>query len=978
MVLTRSQARSRQSLDQVASSGASPPRRVSSLTQGVSRQPLWEGGVGVDGALSTGIVGGRSATSAMGNARPRTVHKCRSDCMTCPALIRNQTIKSQTTGRIYNVVDVNPTRINCKLQNYIYLLTCSSCLVQYVGESIVPLHKRINIHRTSKTGCEISIDHYTNVCPDATFSIQILEILPGNGYVNGRIDEAMRKYRGDREDHWMKLLRTVYPYGLNDKTKSMNQDKPVGQLFPPLPRHGSRYVDQRTRNHRNSGNQAIDLDAFFSTINEFDIDIRANEFRKSLDSFRQKVLRRLAAEANLKLFSCTDQIKRWYEQLIDVFFTKIYTEEKETKNKAPKYILPIFFDNKGLELIQLRKILRNLDVISKLPLKLQTEDPPSVVYNLSRTIRTSIFNYKQTVNNINVNDHLTYGTNLPLCNCQNSPFVDRDHGHIITGDLRFIENQHLRKLISKGPNYREPHPINLKKCRDTIISGTETCANSLLTADQNFRPEHLIPWKDEVLRKVDAKIASLKRKIKFQKGNPVLKQHEVIDYLENLHKNFVLVPIDKAANNICIICKRYYVEVILQEIGVLGQGNTTYIRSDLSQEHIVDENVQYAKRLNITVTDKELDLPKMYWIPKKHKHPTGKRFIIASKQCSTKQVSTAVSNAFKLIYSQVENFHKKAKFLSNYNKFWILQNSTPIIDTLNKINKKHNAKSISTFDFSTLYTKLPHEKLIKELSAVIDFAFEGGKCRFIQMSKGGRASWRNKKLKDAVSFSRNSLKQAVKHLIENCLFTVGNVVMRQAIGIPMGIDPAPFWANLFLYRYEERYMTDLISSNRMKARHFHSTKRFIDDLCAINDGNMFGEIYKEIYPEELELKLEHSGLHVSFLNLDITILGGEFVYKLFDKRDAFPFSIVRMPFIDSNIPESIFYSALVGEFLRIARSTLKLDDFLIKAKYLCKRMANQGAKRYLTERNIRKIVSRHEEEFAHFQIPINNLIQQLL
>ena len=117
-------------------------------------------------------------------------------------------------------------------------------------------------------------------------------------------------------------------------------------------------------------------------------------------------------------------------------------------------------------------------------------------------------------------------------------------------------------------------------------------------------------------------------------------------------------------------------------------------------------------------------------------------------------------------------------------------------------------------------------------------------------------------------------------------------------------------------------MTDLISSNRVKERHFHSTKRFIDDLCAINHGNLFGEIQREIYPEELELKLEHSGSHASFLNLDITILEGEFVYKLFDKRDNFPFSIVRMTYVDSNIPESIFYSALVGEFLRITHSTL--------------------------------------------------------
>lgn len=977
MVLTRSQVWSRQSLDHTASSGVNCPRKVSSLISGVSQQPSSEGDVAADCAQRTRTVGGRSVSSAAGNSKPK-VHKCRSDCMTCPSLVHNQVVKSQTTGRTYHVVDVDPTRINCKLQNYIYLLTCLSCHVQYVGESCIPLHKRMNIHRTSKTGCEISIDHYTNVCPGATFSIQILEILPGTGYTNGKIDETMLRYRREREDYWIKLLRTVYPYGLNDKVKSTTQDKPVGKLFPPLSRHGSRYVDQRSRNHRNLDNQSLDLDAFFTMINKFNIDIRANEFRKTLDSFRQKDLRRLAAEANLKLFSCSDHIKRWYEQLIDVFFTKIYTEEKEKSKKAPKYLLPIFFDNKGLELIQLKKILRSPEVISKLPQQLQTEEPPSVVYNLSRTIRTSIFNYKQTVSSINVNDHLTYGTNLPSCDCHNSPFIDRDHNHIITGDLRLIENQHLRKLISKGPNYREPRTLNLKKCRETIENGTEICTNNLLKGDHNLSPEHLIPWRDEILRKVDAKIALLKRKIKFQKANPILKRPEVVDYLENLHKTFVLVPIDKAANNIAIICKRYYVEVILKEIGILGEGNNTYTSTDLSKDHIVNDNLQYTKRLNMAVEETELDLPVMYWIPKKHKNPTGKRFIIASKLCSTKQISTAVSNAFKLVYSQVENFHKKAKFLSNYNKFWVLQNSKPIIDTLNKINKKQNAKSISTFDFSTLYTKLPHEKLIKELSSIIDFVFEGGKCKFILISKQGRASWRTKKPRDAVCFSRNSLKQAVKHLIQNCFFTVGDVVMRQAIGIPMGIDPAPFWANLFLYSYEERYMADLISSDKRKARHFHSTKRFIDDLCAINDGNLFGEIYKDIYPEELELKLEHSGSHASFLNLDITILEGEFVYKLFDKRDAFPFSIVRMPFINSNIPESIFYSALIGEFLRIARSTLKLADFLIKAKDLCKRMENQGARRYLTERNIRKIVSRHEDDFRRFEIHVDDLIHELL
>jgi len=556
--------------------------------------------------------------------------------------------------------------------------------------------------------------------------------------------------------------------------------------------------------------------------------------------------------------------------------------------------------------------------------------------------------------------------------------MDQDHGHILTGDLRLVENQHLRKLISKGPNYREPRTIIWKKCREAVENGTDACINNLLAKNINIRGADLTPWKNEILRKVDSKIASLKRKIKYQKANPVLKQPEVIEYLQNLHSKYVLVPIDKAANNICIICKRFYVEVILKEIGILGEGNNTYVHTNLSKEHIIHENVEYAKHLKMNIGEKELDLPTMYWIPKKHKEPTGKRFIIASKQCSTKQISTAVSNAFKMIYKQVENFHKYAKFLSNYNKFWVIQNSNPIINSLNLINKKKNAKSISTFDFSTLYTKLPHDKLIKELSYVIDFVFDAGDCQYIAISNYGKAYWTKKKHKTSVSFSKHSLKIAVKHLIQNCYFKVGNSVLRQAIGIPMGIDPAPFWANLFLYQFEQRYITELISSDKVKARHFHTTKRFIDDLCTINDGNLFRDIYKDIYPEELELKLEHSGSHASFLNLDITIIEGKFIYKLFDKRDTFPFSIVRMPQISSNIPENIFYSALVGEFLRIARSTLLQQDFVNKAKELCQRMLNQGANRGKIRQNLSKIISRHAEDFYRFQIPPEELIRLVL
>ena len=91
--------------------------------------------------------------------------------------------------------------------------------------------------------------------------------------------------------------------------------------------------------------------------------------------------------------------------------------------------------------------------------------------------------------------------------------------------------------------------------------------------------------------------------------------------------------------------------------------------------------------------------------------------------------------------------------------------------------------------------------------------FEGGDKNYIRINQWGKAFW-GKKFKDSVGYTRNSLKVAVKHLIKNCFFTVGNTVLRQAIGIPMGIDPAPFWANLYLYTYEEDFITNLVKKWR--------------------------------------------------------------------------------------------------------------------------------------------------------------------
>ena len=113
------------------------------------------------------------------------------------------------------------------------------------------------------------------------------------------------------------------------------------------------------------------------------------------------------------------------------------------------------------------------------------------------------------------------------------------------------------------------------------------------------------------------------------------------------------------------------------------------------------------------------------------------------------------------------------------------------------------------------------------------------------------------------------------------------------------------------------------------------------------------------------------------MELDIQIVEGIFDYKLFDKRDEFPFTIVRMPDLTGNLPSFIFYGSIMSEFLRIARCTRLIENFLPRAQTLCKRMVAQGGNKSLVLKQIRKAVSRHPEPFEKFSLSTEQIIKQL-
>ena len=142
-------------------------------------------------------------------------------------------------------------------------------------------------------------------------------------------------------------------------------------------------------------------------------------------------------------------------------------------------------------------------------------------------------------------------------------------------------------------------------------------------------------WKNNIIKAFDDRIQHLKPLVKYNVSKPVLKDDSSVSCLENLQQQFVIVPIDKASNNIAFICKAFYIKRILDEVGVTDLPSDTYKICDKDIQNIVHNNVQICDKFRLKVEEGYETLPIIYWMPKMQKIPSDDRFIVASSKCSS-------------------------------------------------------------------------------------------------------------------------------------------------------------------------------------------------------------------------------------------------------------------------------------------------------------------------------------------------------
>jgi hypothetical protein len=416
-----------------------------------------------------------------------------------------------------------------------------------------------------------------------------------------------------------------------------------------------------------------------------------------------------------------------------------------------------------------------------------------------------------------------------------------------------------------------------------------------------------------------------------------------------------LVPVDKAANNIAFICKALYVDVLRKELTAPDGG--AYVAVDNTVETVIRDHNTHLAKFGLA-GDKRLGY--LYWIPKMHKE--GQRFIAAMARCTTRKCSSVLSDVLGAILAALRDKDDDNLTRTGVRRFFVVPGYEEVADFLPRWESGDSERSLYTGDFSTMYTTIPHDDLIRVFGLVLDEAWAWKATQMTGATvaiewKNGAISWVSLPAGQADKhggqsyhrFSLAGLKQILEYLIRNVYVVNGGSLRRQTIGLPMGTNCAPSAANLYLYGYESAFIDRLVLTDLEAAAGFHMTFRLIDDVLSV-DNPVFREHVRVpaedggLYPQALSLnETSIKACKVSFLGMMIVLSGRKLHIDVFDKRREFRFAVIRYPNLASLIPTGIIYGVFLGQLHRYYRICTEAHRFLFHARVLARTLRAQGA-----------------------------------
>ena len=114
------------------------------------------------------------------------------------------------------------------------------------------------------------------------------------------------------------------------------------------------------------------------------------------------------------------------------------------------------------------------------------------------------------------------------------------------------------------------------------------------------------------------------------------------------------------------------------------------------------------------------------------------------------------------------------------------------------------ASNLSTYDFSTLYTTLPHNLIKEKLTELIEQTFNRDDSLYLACNDLN-AFYTSEQPKRYKLWSCQKMCNALHYLLDNIFIRFGSKLHRRIVGNSMGTNCAPLVADLFLFCMTETF-----------------------------------------------------------------------------------------------------------------------------------------------------------------------------
>ena len=384
-------------------------------------------------------------------------------------------------------------------------------------------------------------------------------------------------------------------------------------------------------------------------------------------------------------------------------------------------------------------------------------------------------------------------------------------------------------------------------------------------------------WKQRVMEIMNNRLNYFKINFpnEFNPSESIFEKEQIKNSLKRVKSKYIICRVDKASNNYAFICKKFYIQTILNELGFNENtfqsiGNETYQPCEADEEFYINQISSYLNdEFGITVEDENRKLARFFWNPKLHKTPYKARFIAGAKRCVTKSLNVFVNSSLKLLKNKFEKYCEAIYNNSGINAFWSIDSSDKFLDKI----RNCEVYNLQVFDFTTLYTRLELSEVENMICEVIELIFsERNKYICISKYQADKTFFSKKEYNNHFCFSKEKLKEAVKFIIYNTYVSFGDDIFKQTKGIPMGGNSSSPIAELTVGKKEFNYIKSLMQQKKLNlAKILSNNCRYVDDLITINYLK-FQDRIADIYTQSLEM--ERSGDNnkdVNYLDLQIQI-----------------------------------------------------------------------------------------------------------